>query len=117
MDWRFEPQARCAIARGGRIIEVRPDGVAVGERAIALEVDLGHVSPAKFKQKLAAYDAFARSDESVRQWNTSSFELLVVTTGTRRAVSLKRLMPAHAAFKASFTTFDELGAPFFGAWS
>ena len=44
--WRFEQQLRTSFSVGGKLMEVRPDGVAVfpEKGLLAVEVDLGHVN-------------------------------------------------------------------------
>lgn len=117
-EWRFEPQLRRAFRLGGRDWEVRPDGMAVeGGRLVAVEADLGHVAPAKFREKLRAYAAFVASGECARQWDQPSFTLLVVTTGKTRAARLARLLPDHLGFAYVCKPHDQLGVPFAGAWS
>lgn len=115
--WRFEQQARSAFRCGVREHEVRPDGLAlVGGRPVAVEADLGHVSPAKFLEKLRSYEAFALSG-ACRAWGDSSFTLLVVTTGRLRAARLSRLLPPDPGFAFACKPHDVLGIPFPGAWS
>lgn len=116
-SWRFEQQARAAFRYGGRDHEVRPDGLALVEgRPVAVEADLGHVAPAKFREKLRSYDAFALSGEC-RLWGDKSFTLLVVTTGKLRAARLSRLLPDNPGFAFACRPHDQLGIPFPGAWS
>lgn len=114
--WRFEPQLRAGFRHGGKDHEVRPDGLAaLGGWPVAVEVDLGHVAPAKFLAKLRAYEAFAISGEC-RRWGSDTFSLLVVTTGRLRAARLSRLLdPSGFSFRCE--PHDALGVPFPGAWS
>jgi len=117
-DWRYEQQLRACFEYGGRIHEVRPDGFAILKSGpTALEVDLGHVAPAKFRQKLQSFHAFTHCGECSRQWKLKMLRLLVVTTGSRRAAALLRLLPPDCAFDFHTTTFDELGVQARGAWS
>ena len=116
--WRFEQQLRSSFEYLGRTYEVRPDGMAIGSSGpIALEVDLGHVAPAKFKAKLDAFDAFVRSGEALRQWRHESFKLLTITTGPLRASRLKRLVSRDCPYEFACMTFDQLGLPKVGSWS
>lgn len=63
--WLFEQQARTTFTFGGKDWDVRPDGIAVEKGThLPVEVDLGHVAPAKFKEKLASYHAFVESGTS-----------------------------------------------------
>ncbi len=117
-DWRFEQQCRHAFRHGGREHEIRPDGLALaGGGLVAVEADLGHVAPAKFREKLRAYEAFALSGECQSLWGQTSFTLLVATTGPLRAARLARLLPEPRGFRVSCRPHDRLGVPFPGAWS
>ncbi|MHB8637443.1 MAG: replication-relaxation family protein [Fimbriimonadaceae bacterium] len=117
-SWRFEQQARSTFRYGGRDLEVRPDGVALFEKRIAfIEADLGHVAPAKFREKLTAYNAFVASGECRRVWGMESFRLLTLTTGPKRAESLRRLTPQGSAFEHRCVTFEEFEIPAPGGWS
>jgi hypothetical protein len=116
--WRFELQCRRAFRHGGRDWEVRPDGLALQNGApVAVETDLGHVAPAKFREKLLGYAAFARSGECRLAWGHPDFTLLVVTTGPLRAARLARLLPDNPGFAFSCKPHDRLGIPFPGNWS
>jgi hypothetical protein len=108
--WRFEQQLRASFRYAGRDFEVRPDGLAegVGE-LVAIEADLGHVAPAKFREKLRAYDAFVTSGACVDAWHVPTFTLLVLTTGALRASKLKRLVPTPCSFALYCHTFKEFG--------
>lgn len=116
--WRFEQQLRADFDFEGKRFEVRPDGLALMPSCpTAIEVDLGHVTPSKFESKLFAYDAFVRSGEAERQWSISTFKILTLTTGTKRANNLFRLAPENTAFDFLCVPFEELGVPRIGAWS
>ena len=116
--WRFEQQVRSLFRFGGRDHEIRPDGVALTHSGIlALEVDLGHVDPSKFKQKLLAYDAFVASGECRRIWNTPTFSLLAVTTGSLRARRPRELAPSSLSFEFACQSADQFGVAFPGSWS
>lgn len=116
--WRFEQQLRSCFDFQGKSYEVRPDGMAVYPSGlVAVEVDLGHVAPTKFREKLVGYSAFVESGECSRQWKASTFSLLVVTTGKLRASRLCKLVPAKASFEFECHTFDRLGISFAGSWS
>lgn len=117
-EWRFEQQLKRSFRFGGRDWEVRPDGMAVdGGRLVAVEADLGHVAPGKFREKLRAYEAFALSGECALRWGRESFTLLVVTTGPLRAARLARLLPDPRGFALVCKPHDHLGIPFAGSWS
>lgn len=116
--WRFEQQARAQFRHGGRDWEVRPDGIAVRSGgAVAVEVDLGHVDPAKFRDKLLSYDAFAASGGCPQHWGSETFSLVVVTTGPLRAARLARQLPDNCGFAFACKPADQIGVRFPGAWS
>ncbi len=116
--WRFEQQVSHGFSFAGRSLQVRPDGlVIVAKGLVAIEVDLGHVAPEKFAEKLRAYDAFVVSGECNRLWNHPSFSLLTMTTGSVRASRLARLVPADAQYTFECRTFDQLGISSPGSWS
>jgi len=116
--WRFEQQARAKFLHGGRDWEVRPDGIAVRRDGIvAVEVDLGHVDPAKFREKLLSYDAFAASGGCRNHWGSETFSLVVVTTGPLRAARLARQLPDNCGFAFACKPADQIGVRIPGAWS
>jgi len=112
--WRFEAQLWHEI--GGRML--KPDGLILTARTPAfVECDLGHVSPAKFKEKLITFKALAQEGRCADLYGFPSFRLIVITTGPRRSRSLRALLPANAGFEYLVQTFDELGVPVLGGWS
>ena len=116
--WRFEQQLRAKFRHGGKDFEVRPDGLAVlASGLIAVEVDLGHVAPSKFQEKLKAFDAFVTSGECARHWNEPTFTLLTVTTGQLRASRLASLVPKNCSYRFECRPAEKLGISFAGAWS
>ena len=116
--WRFEQQAHSRFEWKGQTLEVRPDGLAIfGDRITAVEVDLGHVAPAKVREKFSALDKFIASGSCRAQWMVEACKLLVVTTGPLRARRLERLVPSDCRFDSAFVPHDQLGIPFAGAWS
>lgn len=116
--WRFEQQIRCQFRHGGKDWEVRPDGLAVFPSGLfAVEVDLGHVAPSKFEEKLKAFDAFVTSGECSRHWKQPTFTLLTVTTGQLRASRLTSLVPKNCSFRFECRPFEKLGISYAGAWS
>jgi len=117
--WRFEQQLRATFAVGGKPLEVRPDGLAVipNKGLLAVEVDLGHVNPAKFAEKLRAYDAFIATGECERAWGESTFRLLTLTTGSLRAKHLARSLPSGSALVHDVLTFDQFGVQAASNWS
>jgi hypothetical protein len=116
--WRFEQQVSSSFRFGTTEYQVRPDGVTLGDRGMTVvEVDLGHIAPAKFANKLKAYDMFIASGECSRLWNVCSFVVLTITTDKLRASRLKRLLPKKCAFSLICQTLDEFGVPHIGSWS
>jgi hypothetical protein len=116
-DWRFEAQSRHPFLQGSSIIEIRPDGLVHWPGQTAIEVDMGHVDPKKFSEKLRAYAVFVASGELQRVWGADSLTLLTVTTGNLRKSRLLRLVAGNASFGIRFETFEELGISRVGGWS
>ena len=116
--WRFEQQLWSSFEFAGKAYEIRPDGMAIREARLTLiEVDLGHVAPTKFRDKLRALDAFIRSGMCSKLWRQDSFDVLTLTTGPRRAAHLRRLLPPGASFTLTTSTFDQFGLQTIGSWS
>ncbi len=116
-SWRFEQQARATFELGARVLEVRPDGLAVkSDEVLAVEVDLGHVPSAKFKQKLTAYDHFMATGSQAHHWKTQRVAVLVVTTSLTRAANLRRLA-RDLRIPIVFRTFESLNLPTPESWS
>lgn len=116
--WRFEQQLSTSFRFAGREYQVRPDGLAVSDAGlVAVEVDLGHVAPSKFREKLLGFDAFADSGECARQWHAPTFKVLTITTGKLRAKRLLRCVPPDSRLTFECLTFDQLRVPFIGHWS
>lgn len=116
--WRFEQQIRSSFKLAGREIQIRPDGMALGPDGIQLvEVDLGHVNPAKFREKLLAYEAFLCSGCFKNIWNAEGFSVLTVTSGPLRATRLARLLPKGSPLQFQCESYEELGIEFAGGWS
>jgi hypothetical protein len=117
--WRFEQQLKADFISGGKTLEVRPDGLAMfrDKGLLAVEVDLGHVNPAKFAEKLRAYDAFIATGECERAWGESTFRLLTLTTGSLRAKHLARSLPSGSTLIHDVLTFDQFGVQAASNWS
>ena len=116
--WRFEQQMRTRFRYGGKDYDVRPDGVAIKDSGlIAIEVDLGHLAPRKFGEKLAGYQTLITSGVCQQTWGVQTIKVLVVTTGRHRAASLKRQLPRAATYDFRSQTFEELGLAPVGGWS
>ncbi len=117
--WKFEQQLRRAFYSAGTRHEIRPDGVAVIDhnRWLAVEVDLGHVAPAKFEEKLKTYQIFVNSGKCQELWGVPTFRLLTLSPGKVRSTRLLGLTPSNCAFEHITSTFEEFGVPAVGAWS
>lgn len=114
--WFFEQQLWRKLRNGsGR--EVRPDGLVLSSVASLIEVDLGHVSPAKFREKLLAYQELALSGQCSEFYGFDGFSLLTLTTGKSRARHLNRLTPNDAGFEHQVLTFADIGVAFSNPWS
>ncbi len=112
--WRFEQQIWRTVGNHA----IRPDGLALtSSTPIFTEIDLGHVAPQKFKEKLFGYSELTKGDCCRDLYGFATFRLLVVTTGSRRSRQLRSLLPDSARFEYLVQTFDELGIQQIGAWS
>jgi hypothetical protein len=117
VGWRFEQQLWHWFEVNGRRSEVRPDGLAVFEkRLVAVEVDMGHVAPAKFGEKLQTYADFLASGECHRAWGQDTASLLILVPGERRVRSLTRQCGPHS-FEWRCHTFAEFGMQEVSGWS
>ncbi|MGV3615295.1 MAG: replication-relaxation family protein [Fimbriimonas sp.] len=117
--WRFEQQLWSHVEVGGKRLEVRPDGLALidGGRSLALEIDLGHASPSRFRAKLVALDRFVASGEAAARWGASGLRLLTLTTGSLRARHLLALTPSGCSFAHDCVPFADFNVPVPGSWS
>jgi len=111
--WKFEQE----LWRKLDGIEIRPDGLLLSETPIFVEVDMGHVAPAKFREKLLAYESLASSGRCQRLYGFRSFRVLTVTSGALRAKHLRRLMLPDASFSFLAQTFADIGATPVSSWS
>lgn len=84
---------------------------------VLMECDMGHVSPAKFAEKLRVYHEFLRGGHATRLWNISDFNLLTITTGKLRAAKLDELLSDNCSFTHLVKTVDDIGASLVGGWS
>jgi hypothetical protein len=117
-DWRYEPMLRRTLTVAGRVLDVRPDGMAISPKGVLLvECDMGHVSSTKLAQKLHTYNEFLRGGHAKRCWGTNDFNLLTITTGSLRATTLRGCEPDDCAFGFLVQTFEQLGAVMVGGWS
>lgn len=114
--WRFEQQLWRKI-QGSNEHELRPDGLLMASLPIFVEVDMGHASALRFKEKLSTYQALADSGRCQSLYGFSQFRVLVVTTGPLRSRHLRRLQPSDAGFELLVQTFDEVGATPITPWS
>jgi hypothetical protein len=115
-QWRYEQQLWRSCEETPRF-EVRPDGLFLASTPIFVEVDLGHVAPAKFAEKLRFYARLSESGNCASLYGFPAFRLLTVTTGSLRARHLRRLLPREAAFELLVQTFEEVGAAPISSWS
>ena len=117
-EWRFEQQLWSTVRFLGTDHQVRPDGLLLSQKsATFIEVDLGHIAPAKFREKLKGYEAFVASGACAHAYPERAIRLLTITTGQRRLRSLRCLIPSTPLLEASFHTFAELKIPLVGSWS
>ncbi len=114
--WRFEQQLWRKI-RSPKRLEVRPDGLLMASLPIFIEVDMGHASAPRFKEKLSSYQALAKSGQCQLMYGFNKFRVLAVTTGSLRSRHLRRLQPSDAGFEFLIQTFDEVGATPIAPWS
>jgi hypothetical protein len=114
--WYFEQQLWRKLSDGsGR--EVRPDGLVLSSVASLVEVDLGHVAPTKFREKLLAYQELALTGQCADLYGFDRFSLLTLTTGKTRARHLNRLTPSDAGFDHQVLTFADIGVALSDPWS
>lgn len=113
--WRFEPQLWRQLDGLNR--EIRPDGLLLASTAVFVEVDLGHVSPKKFQEKLFGYQALARSGECRTLYGFEDFRVLTLTSGSLRARHLSRLTPTEASFEHRVQTLASIGVALTNSWS
>ena len=117
-SWKFEQQLRATFDFQGKRYEARPDGLAVMPSGpVLIEADLGHVAPAKFRDKLKGYEAYALSGEARRQLGAPHFKVLAITTGKLRAARLTRQCPANTHFDFACIHASDIGISFAGSWS
>jgi len=116
--WLFERQVRDSFSFGGRIHEVRPDGVLLSDKSVTfLEADLGHVSAGRFAKKIQSYQHYVSSGAYADAFPERTPNLLTVTTGLLRQSHLLSLTSDRAAPRLRVTTFSELGICLPGGWS
>ncbi|HVT12579.1 MAG TPA: replication-relaxation family protein [Fimbriimonadaceae bacterium] len=94
---------------------LKPDGYIElqgwgGVSCIFVEVDLGHVSSARFAEKLAAYRTYLETGIFQEAYGRETFAVLVVTTGPRRLEHLRPATGQADAPPALFTTFQDIEA-------
>lgn len=112
--WRFEQQLWRTVEKH----EVRPDGfIVLRGNPTFIEVDLGHVSGPKFREKLKGFESLTRGATCTELYGFSAFRLLIVSTSPRRVRHLRSLVSDHTRLECLVTTFKELGAPPVGCWS
>lgn len=112
--WRFEQQLWRMVGKQ----EIRPDGLIVLKgNPTFIEVDLGHVSGPKFREKLKGFESLTSGTTCTDLYGFPSFRLLIVSTSQRRMRHLRSLVSDHTRLECLVTTFEELGAPSVGCWS
>lgn len=112
-EWRFEQQLWRKCDR----FEIRPDGLLNASHPTFIEVDMGHVSAAKFKAKLRAYHALTQSTLCNELYGFTSFRLLTLTTGQLRARHLRHLMESVGGFDFRVQTVAEIGVAMINPFS
>lgn len=115
-EWRFEQQCwRRTVGKNS--VEIRPDGLLMTQVPLFVEVDMGHVSPSKFKEKLRTYGVLAKSKQVFDLYGFSEFRLFVAVTGSLRARHLRQLQAQDAGFDLMVRTMEELGVASSPNWS
>lgn len=118
VSWHFEQQVTTTFEHCGQKRQVKPDGIGrMTDRLILVEADLGHVSLGKLREKLLCLDYFVRSGMANRHWGDLPIEVLLVTTGPRRARSIRRCCPSAPSYDFRCHSHEELGVPWVGSWS
>lgn len=115
-EWRYEQQLWRKLS-GQAKVEIRPDGLFITGVPIFVEVDMGHVAPSKFKEKLDAYRVLAHSGQCQELYRFPQFRVLTVTTGNLRSRHLHQQLPADPGFEFMVQTFEELGVAAISSWS
>lgn len=114
--WRFEPQLKHAFAYKGALHEVRPDGLICLEgEQVLLEVDLGHVSARKFREKLLTYKRYWDSGSFRATYGNQPLRVLTLSTTPLRCHHLAALATSTESFR--FATFESIGVSAPGGWS
>lgn len=111
--WKFEQQLWRKVGKH----EVRPDGLLMAKAPIFIEVDMGHVSISKFKEKITAYRALALSGDCAKLYGFDSFRVLTITTGELRARHLRRALIEGSGFEFLTQTFSDIRVAPISAWS
>ncbi len=83
--------------QGAKVRRHYPDGYFIFQSAdglkkahFFLELDLGTMSNARWREKVQAYTQFRESGRAAQHYGTNKFRLLTVTTSERRLANLKR---------------------------
>lgn len=102
----------------GRRLPVLPDGLfeLVYANGVAhvglLEVDMGTLTLARFRRKLAAFDLYLLDSQFRRDWGRDEFEVVVLTHSAGRSEHLRRaareVVPDDRWGDYLFGTFDAL---------
>ncbi|MBL8156505.1 MAG: replication-relaxation family protein [Anaerolineae bacterium] len=124
LEWRDEGQFRAApdyvglMDGRGRTVEkpVLPDGYGAietprGVMRFFLEVDRGTEQLSKVAPQIAVYQAYTTSGLYQERFQARSLRILIVTTGEKRLLSLKRVVEAEGGDrKYWFTTIEAISA-------
>lgn len=103
-------------SQGMRIRRHYPDGYFILQSAdglkkahFFLEMDLGTMSNARWREKVQAYIQFRESGRAAQHYGTNKFRLLAVTTSERRLTNLKKTTEkAGGTHNFWFTTKDQI---------
>jgi Replication-relaxation len=100
LEWRSENELKASYDRiypskSKNPVAVIPDSYCAietlqGTVHLFWELDRGTMPSKRFKQKVAAYLAYARSDLALRRFHTNKFRVLTVTESSTRCLNLKR---------------------------
>lgn len=107
--WNHECQVRHRYQYSGIRYEFRPDGLAyVGHNCLFIEADRGNASRKALSETFASYDRYALSGQFEKTYGKAGFRVLVVTSGKRRADSVRRIATKYRV-AISVTTLETLG--------
>jgi len=113
LRWLAEPQIRHRYETSSsgvrRLEDFRPDGLAVLPSGHwFIELDRGHVSLTRMRERLNAYERYVRSGLFGTVYSSESANLLIVTTGRLRSSHLQRLVPCAPGLTVRIMGMEEL---------